>query len=173
MSGKLEQLNRAAKETAEADFINCCGSRKWARLMTEARPFADIGELLKQAEEIWLNLESEDWLEAFAAHPKIGAKKAVSQQSAQSADWSNQEQAGTQNAADSLRDELDEANRLYEEKFGFIFIVCATGKTAEEMLDLCRRRLNNDAASEIRIAADEQRKITEIRLKKLLNTEIE
>ncbi len=136
--------------------------------MTEARPFADVAELIKQAEQIWLNLDAQDWLEAFAAHPKIGAKKAVLQQSAQSAEWSNAEQSGTQTAADSVRDELDEANRLYEEKFGFIFIVCATGKSAEEMLDLCRRRLRNDADSEIRIAADEQRKITEIRLKKLL-----
>jgi allantoicase len=168
---RLEQLNQATKEAAEADFLNCCGSQTWARLMTEARPFADVAELIKQAEQIWLNLEAKDWLEAFAAHPKIGARKADLQQSAQSAEWSNAEQAGTRTAADSLRDELEKANRLYEEKFGFIFIVCATGKSAEEMLDLCRRRVRNDADSEIRIAADEQRKITEIRLKKLLEFE--
>ena len=171
MSEKLEQLNQAAKETAEADFINCCGSQTWARMMTEARPFADVAALIKQAEQIWLNLDARDWLEAFAAHPKIGAKKAVSQQSAQAVEWSDAEQSGTQTAADSVRDELEKANRLYEEKFGFIFIVFATGKSAEEMLDLCRRRLNNDADAEIRIAADEQRKITEIRLKKLLEIE--
>ncbi len=171
MNERLEQLNQAAKEAAEADFLNCCGSQTWARLMTEARPFADVAELIKQAEQIWLNLEAKDWLEAFAAHPKIGAKKADLQQSAQSAEWSNAEQSGTQTAADSPRDELKKANRLYEEKFGFIFIVCATRKSAEEMLDLCRRRVRNDADSEIRIAADEQRKITEIRLKKLLEFE--
>jgi len=173
MSEKLQQLNQAAKKTAEADFLNCCGSQTWARLMTEARPFADVAALIKQAEQIWLNLAVEDWLEAFAAHPKIGAKKAVSHQSAQSAEWSNAEQSGTQTAADSLRTELEKGNRLYEEKFGFIFIVCATGKSAQEMLEICHRRLNNDANSEIRIAADEQMKITEIRLKKLLNTEFE
>jgi allantoicase len=173
MSERLEHLNQAAKETAEADFLNCCGSQNWARMMTEARPFADVAALISQARQIWLNLEAQDWLEAFAAHPKIGAKKAVSHQSAQAAEWSNAEQSGTQTAADSLRDELEKVNRLYEEKFGFIFIVCATGKSAEEMLDLCRRRVRNDADAEIRIAADEQRKITEIRLKKLLNTEIE
>ncbi|MDQ6788954.1 MAG: 2-oxo-4-hydroxy-4-carboxy-5-ureidoimidazoline decarboxylase [Acidobacteriota bacterium] len=172
MSEKLKQLNQAAKEMANADFLNCCGSQTWARLMTEARPFADIAELIKQAAQIWQNLDAQDWLEAFAAHPKIGARKAVSHQSAQSAEWSNAEQSGTQTAADSLRTELERANRLYEEKFGFIFIVCATGKSAEEMLDLCRLRVHNDADSEIRFAADEQRKITEIRLKKLLNTEI-
>ncbi len=171
MSEKLKRLNQAVKETAQADFLNCCGSQVWARKMTAARPFADTAALIKQAEQIWRNLDAQDWLEAFAAHPKIGAKKAVSHQSAQAAEWSNSEQSGTQTAADSLRDELDVANRLYEEKFGFIFIVCATGKRAAEMLDLCRRRLQNDADSEIRVAADEQRKITEIRLKKLLEIE--
>jgi OHCU decarboxylase len=168
---RLKELNQAAKEKAKADFLSCCGSQTWARMMTEARPFADVAALINQAEQIWLNLEAQDWLEAFAAHPKIGAKKAVLRQSAQAAEWSNVEQSGTQTADDSLRDELEKANRLYEEKFGFIFIVCATGKTAEEMLDLCRRRVHNDADSEIRIAADEQRKITEIRLKKLLEIE--
>ncbi len=171
MSERLEKLNQLPREAGEADFMNCCGSQTWARLMTEARPFARVAALLNQAEQIWLNLDSQDWLEAFAAHPKIGARKAVLQQSAQSAEWSNAEQAGTQTAADSLRTELEKANRLYEEKFGFIFIVCATGKSAEEMLDLCRRRVRNDADAEIRIAADEQRKITEIRLKKLLEIE--
>ena len=171
MSGKLDELNQAAEETAKARFLDCCGSRNWARLMTEARPFADVAALIKQARQIWLSLEPQDWLEAFAAHPKIGARKAAPAQQAQSAEWSNAEQAGIQTAADWLRDELEQANRLYEEKFGFIFIVCATGKTAEEMLDLCRERLSNDAASEIRIAADEQRKITEIRLRKLLEIE--
>ena len=171
MNEKLERLNQAAKKTAQTDFTNCCGSQNWARMMTEARPFADVAALIKQAEKIWLNLETHDWLEAFAAHPKIGVKKAVSSQSAQSVEWSNAEQSGTENAADSLRDELEKANRLYEVKFGFIFIVCATGKSAAEMLELCRRRVRNDADAEIRIAADEQRKITKIRLKKLLEIE--
>ena len=171
MSEKLEQLNCAAEETAQSAFTNCCGSQTWARMMIEARPFAGAAALLKQAEQIWLNLESEDWLEAFAAHPKIGARKPVSQQSAQFAKWSNAEQSAAQTAADSLLNELKKANRLYEEKFGFIFIVCATGKSAEEMLNICCRRIRNDADTEIRIAADEQRKITEIRLKKLLEIE--
>ncbi len=173
MSEKLEQLNQAAKETAAADFLTCCGSQNWARKMAESRPFNDISALLDQAKQIWQNLEEKDWLEAFAAHPKIGAKEAVPQQPARSAEWSHGEQSGTHSAADSVLDALAEANRLYEEKFGFIFIVCATGKSAEEMLELCHLRLKNDADSEMRIAADEQRKITEIRLKKLLNTEIE
>ncbi len=170
MSEKLEQLNQAAKETAEADFLNCCGSQTWARMMTEARPFADVAALIKQAEQIWLNLETQDWLEAFTAHPKIGERKAAPKQQVQSANWSRGEQSGTNTATDSVLNSLAEANRLYEEKFGFIFIVCATGKSAEAMLDLCQQRLNNAADVEFRIAADEQRKITEIRLKKLLES---
>ena len=173
MNKKLEQLNQSAKETAKSDLLNCCGSQTWARMMVEARPFADVAALLKQAEQIWQNLEAANWLEAFAAHPKIGARQAAPKQQAQSAEWSHSEQSGANTADDSVLNSLAEANSLYEEKFGFIFIVCATGKSAEEMLDLCRRRSNNDADSEIRIAADEQRKITEIRLKKLLDTEIE
>lgn len=171
MNEKLEQLNQAESETAYADFLNCCGSQNWARLMTEARPFGDVVVLIKQARQIWLNLTAEDWLEAFAAHPKIGARQGTPKQQAQSAEWSRGEQSGTNAADDSVLDALTEANSLYEEKFGFIFIVCATGKSAEEMLDLCRRRVRNDTDAEIRIAADEQRKITEIRLKKLLEIE--
>lgn len=171
MNENLEQLNDALPEIAEADFLGCCGSRRWARKMVEARPFENVAALLNQAERIWQNLETNDWLEAFAAHPKIGAKKAVSHQSAQSAQWSHSEQSGTKTASDSVRDELAEANRLYEEKFGYIFIVCATGKSAEEMLELCRLRLSNNSDAEIRFAADEQQKITEIRLKKLLEIE--
>lgn len=171
MNEKLEELNHASQETAETVLRSCCGSLRWSQKMAEARPFADVSSLLKQAEKIWQSLEAEDWLEAFAAHPKIGAKKATPHQTAQSAKWSQDEQSGTQTAADSVKNELEKANRLYENKFGFIFIVCATGKRAEEMLEMCGRRLNNDAETEIHIAAEEQRKITEIRLKKLLELE--
>lgn len=172
MSKVLEQLNNAPKETAESAFLSCCGSPRWAQKMVAARPFADIAILLNQAKEIWQNLETEDWLEAFAAHPKIGAKSGVPHQSAQSAEWSSNEQSDTQSATDSVQTALEEANRLYETKFGFIFIVCATGKSAEEMLEICQERLSNDSDTEIRLAADEQRKITEIRLKKLLESGI-
>jgi 2-oxo-4-hydroxy-4-carboxy-5-ureidoimidazoline decarboxylase len=170
MNEALEKLNRAASETAESCFLDCCGSQVWARAMTAARSFANAAALLEKAEQIWQNLEAKDWLEAFAAHPKIGARTDA-RQSAQFAEWSHTEQSGAHAAADALLADLDEANRLYEKTFGFIFIVCATGKSAEEMLDLCRRRLTNDVDAEIRIAADEQQKITEIRLKKLLEIE--
>ncbi len=165
----LEQLNQAPPEIAESQFLDCCGSQRWARKMTEARPFETVAVLIEQAEQIWWNLAAEDWLEAFAAHPKIGARKAAPTQQAQSARWSHGEQAGTHTAALSVLDELVEANRLYDEKFGYIFIVCATGKSADEMLGICRQRLSNKADRELRIATEEQSKITEIRLKKLLS----
>ena len=171
MSRRLEELNELPRETAEARFFDCCGSRRWARRMTDARPFETPAELLARAEQVWKSLDDEDWLEAFAAHPKIGSRGNAPQQKKQSAEWSRAEQAGTQSAAESVLSDLEEANCLYEEKFGYIFIVCATGKSAEEMLAICRARLTNNAQTEIRIAAEEQKKITEIRLKKLLNAE--
>ena len=127
-----------------------------------------VEDMFERAEAIWLGLRPEDWLEAFAAHPKIGADRAPTKQQATAAAWSKREQAGMDTAADKVRDALEGANRLYEEKFGFIFIVCATGKSAEEMLAICRARLGNSVESEMHIAADEQRKITEFRLNKLL-----
>ncbi len=139
--------------------------------MAEARPFTDVATLLEQATQIWQSLEPQDWLEAFAAHPKIDARQTAPQQPAQSAEWSHAEQSGTHTATNTVRDALAEANCLYEEKFGYIFIVCATGKSADEMLALCRQRVPNAADLELRIAADEQRKITEIRLQKLLESE--
>lgn len=170
MNEELEKLNRLPAEIAEARFLSCCGSKAWARRMAEKRPFATAAELFEQAEQIWQSLDAEDWLEAFAAHPKIGARKTVPQATRQSAEWSHAEQSGTRTAARSVLDELAQINRLYEERFGFIFIVCATGKSAEEMLALCGERLNNPADAEIRIAAVEQQKITEIRLQKLLES---
>lgn len=137
--------------------------------MAEARPFLMVETMFQTAEYIWFSLAPGDWLEAFAAHPKIGSSIApVSIQQTVSAGWSSDEQSGVQSADARVRDELAEANRLYEKKFGFIFIVCATAKTADEMLSICRARLGNSPETELRLAAEEQRKITEIRLNKLL-----
>ena len=136
--------------------------------MAAARPFAMLENLYESAESIWFSLSSVDHLEAFATHPKIGSKAAAPKQKAKSAEWSSGEQSGMDAAANDVRNQLAEANRLYLEKFGFIFIVCATGKSADEMLAVCRARLGNSAVTELQIAAEEQRKITEIRLNKLL-----
>lgn len=169
MNSALEKLNRLPGESAESRFLDCCGSRVWARKMSAARPFADENSLIEKAAEIWRDVAAQDWLEAFAAHPKIGSRQAAPTQPTQSAAWSQGEQSGTQSASEKILSDLADANRLYEDKFGYIFIVCATGKTATEMLEICRARLANDAEKEIRIAAEEQRKITEIRLRKLLD----
>jgi OHCU decarboxylase len=166
----LARLNALDRAAAEKELLKCCGSNAWARELAARRPFGETQELLTTADDIWRSLGAEDWLEAFAAHPKIGGRKAARQHDAQAATWSEQEQSGARDAEQSTLDELAEANRVYEEKFGHIFIVCATGKTAGEMLALLRTRLPNDAATELRNAAEEQRKITRLRLEKLLTT---
>lgn len=145
-------------EEAEAAVLACCGSKRWARRMARARPF-DEGGLFATADRIWRELPAEDWLEAFSAHPRIGAR--ASGQAAA-------EQAGARGASAETLAALARANREYEERFGYIFIVCASGRSAEEMLDLCRRRLHNAPAEELKVAAEEQRKITRLRLEKML-----
>jgi OHCU decarboxylase len=121
-----------------------------------------------KADRIWRSLGSADWLEAFQAHPRIGEKKAAAAQSEEARKWSAQEQSGIRDAAADTMAALAEGNRDYEQRFGFIFIVCATGKSSEEMLAILQRRLQNDAETEIAVAAEEQRKITRLRLEKLL-----
>ncbi len=147
---------------AEAELLACCGSRSWVRRMADRQPFRDFEELVNEADHTWWDLGRDDWLEAFRSHPRIGEKSAGR--------WSQQEQAGTQTASEGTLAALAEANRAYEEKFGHIFIVCATGKTADEMLALLRSRLQNDADAEVRVAAEEQRRITRLRLEKLLKS---
>ncbi len=155
-------------EETQADFLACCGSKRWAREMARSRPFANEEQVFAAADRIWRELSREDWLEAFAAHPKIGAGGAAGTGPAR---WSDQEQAGVAGAADETRRRLADANREYQARFGYIFIVCATGKTAGEMLSLLEARLRHDAAEELRIAAEEQRKITRLRLNKLVEQE--
>lgn len=163
----LSWLNELTADEAESIFRDCCGSSEWARRMSAARPFAMLENLFKSADDIWFSLSSVDHLEAFASHPKIGSKKAAPKQQRKSAEWSSSEQSGMDAATENVRNGLAEANRLYLKKFGFIFIICATGKSADEMLAICKARLRNSVATELQIAAEEQRKITEIRLNKL------
>lgn len=164
MSG-IGRLNALPAAEAEAAFLTCCGSRAWAGRMTQGRPYRDAGDLLETADRVWWSLDREDWLEAFAAHPRIGEKKTGDDRSGR---WSVQEQAGAVDAEAAVLAELSDANRIYAERFGHIFIVCATGKSAGEMLGLLRARLGNDPATELGVAAEEQRKITRLRLTKWL-----
>jgi OHCU decarboxylase len=136
--------------------------------MANSRPFPNLESHLTAANDTWWSLDRSDWLEAFRSHPKIGEKKAAGRVSAQSQQWSGQEQAGIASAARETVDSLAALNRSYERRFGFIFIICATGKTPDEMLSALRERLRNDPETELPIAATEQGKITELRLKKLL-----
>jgi OHCU decarboxylase len=135
------------------------------------RPFQDLQALLAKADTVWWGLDAKDWLEAFSRHPKIGEKKSARSQAEKAQEWSRQEQSGTSGADDETRLELAAANMEYERKFGYIYIICATGKTADEMLSILRKRLLNDAERELRIAAEEQRRITHLRLQKLLMNE--
>lgn len=168
LSSRLGDLNLLLPAQAEAELLKCCGSRHWARAMTEARPFANAAELLAKADGIWESLTEEDWLGAFRAHPKIGEQRAAAAQSEQARNWSSQEQSGIERAAAETRAALAAGNQEYEKRFGFIFIVCATGKTSEEMLAILNRRLQNDPKAELAVAAEEQQKITRLRLEKLL-----
>lgn len=165
----LDQLNNLEPAQARDEFLKCCGSNAWASEMTEARPFASVDDLLKKADDVWAALAEDDWLEAFRAHPKIGEKKAVAAQSRQAQNWSAQEQSAVATASGGTIKRLADGNREYEERFGFIFIVCASGKSSEEMLSMLKRRMPNDRHTEMRTAAEEQRKINRLRLEKLLN----
>lgn len=137
--------------------------------MTSARPFASLDELIAKADRVWWSLDSGDWLEAFHSHPKIGEKNAAAPSAVEAQRWSEDEQSGIRNSAQQTLDELADLNRAYEEKFGYIFIVCASGKSSEDMLAILHDRLKNNAAQELRMAAAEQAKITELRLRKLLD----
>jgi OHCU decarboxylase len=163
----LAAINAAPPETAREMLLRCCGSRRWAEAMIVRRPFASESALISTADEIWQSLDRAAWLEAFSAHPRIGDFKSLREKFASTADFCRGEQAGMSNADENTLRELGEGNRRYEERFGYIFIVCATGKTAAEMLAILNARRGNDAETELSIAAAEQAKITRLRLEEL------
>jgi OHCU decarboxylase len=167
----LDGLNSSAQSEAENELLKCCGSKHWARRMVAERPFLSLNKLFDSADQIWWSLAPDDWLEAFHSHPKIGEKKATAAVAVEAQKWSEHEQAGIRDSAPETMAALAKLNREYEEKFGYIFIVCASGKSSEEMLRILRQRLGNDPDQELRIAAAEQARITELRLKKLLAVE--
>ena len=164
----LPWLNSLTAEDAAKELRQCCGSTSWAEQMSNDRPYSTLESLVTHADRLWWSLTPVDWLEAFRSHPKIGEKKASDKVSAQSQQWSGQEQSGVSSAPQDTVDSLAELNRAYEERFGFIFIICATGKTSDEMLAALNERLQHDSDTELRLAAAEQAKITALRLKKLL-----
>lgn len=167
----LAWLNGLNASAASSELQRCCGSLRWAEQLAARRPFESMDELLRQADDVWWHLSETDWKEAFAQHPKIGDIGSLRKKFAATAHWASNEQAGATNASDDVVKALSDGNTQYEEKFGYIFIVCATGKSAGEMLQLLRQRLHNPPEKEIRIAAQEQAAITRLRLQKLLNPE--
>lgn len=169
VTGQLQWLNSLPLAEAIERLKSCCGCERWARVIAGRRPFDSIEQLLSAADDVWWSLSADDWLEAFKSHPRIGEKKAEAFSSKQSADWSRDEQAGAGKISGDTAKTLASLNADYVNRFGYIFIVCATGKSAEEMLAILRKRLQNDADEEIRVAATEQVKITALRLRKLLH----
>jgi len=155
-------LNSLPVAAARAALGRCCGARHWVDAMLAARPFASDAELLATAERVWWRLGRADWLEAFAAHPRIGdPQKAMT-------DWARREQAGADGAAVATLTALAQGNLTYQQRFGHVILISATGKSADEMLGALRGRLTNDPTTELRIAAEEQAKITRLRLHKLV-----
>jgi 2-oxo-4-hydroxy-4-carboxy-5-ureidoimidazoline decarboxylase len=167
MNPVLANWNETDEKTALAAMLACCGSRRWAEAMVAIRPFTSVATLSLTADEVWSTMEETDWLEAFASHPRIGSRKA-SHSTSQSTTWSQQEQSSTAGATNQVLAELADGNDLYAQRFGFTYIVCATGKSAEEMLTTLKRRLASDRETELREAVEQQRQIMQIRLGKWL-----
>jgi OHCU decarboxylase len=161
----VERLNALPAEAAEQALLACCGSRAWARRVAAARPFEDFDALVTAAHADWWSLGEDAWLEAFGAHPRIGDEVQPHDRAAR---WSASEQAGADRADTEVRERLARGNDAYFDRFGFIFIVCAAGKTTDEMAALLESRLANERETELRVAAEEQMKIAELRLRKWL-----
>ena len=153
------KLDLASPSEARSMLTGCCGSARWVDAMLARRPFERMTTLIESSASIWRGLSHADWLEAFSHHPKIGDRSAQG--------IAKREQSAAASASAVIAGQLADVNREYEARFGYIFIICATGKSAESMLEALRNRLHNDPREEIRIAAEEQLKITELRLKGL------
>jgi allantoicase len=169
-AASLERLNRLSKQKAAKALLDCCGSTNWAQQMAKERPFPSPSALFQAADKIWPDLPRKDWLQAFRHHPAVGAKKAKSKQSATASRWSAKEQSSTENAAPQVLSALAEENKAYAKKYGYVFLICATGKTSEDILKALRQRSSNNPEIELSIASEEQRKITRLRLEKLLES---
>jgi OHCU decarboxylase len=165
----LPELNALPRKDAERELLASCGSRAWARQMAANRPYADFDSLLAAADRVWWALSPDDWLEAFSKHPRIGERPAKAAPEVERR-WSEGEQSRAREAGPALLSELAVANAEYENRFGHVFLICASGRSADEILEQARQRMHNDPDSELRVAAEEQRRITHLRLRKLLAT---
>lgn len=169
-AGDVRALDELPEDEARAALRACCGSARWVEAMLHERPFRDPERLFEAASRIWNGLDAADWDEAFSHHPRIGEPGRIAAAAAPTAGWAAGEQAGATRANDEIRAAIAEGNRAYEARFGRIYLVCATGKSGEELLAILQSRLDNAPEAELRIAAGEQEKITRIRLEKLLSS---
>ncbi len=167
----LHEFNILPKDQLIEELTKCCGSAAWVNKMLPYVPAEDLVELLEDAEQEWWKCKESDWMEAFSHHPRIGDTETLRKKFSSTADWAMEEQSGVKTASSKTLQALLDGNRDYENKFGYIFITCATGKTAEQILAELEIRLQNSPEVEIEIAADEQNKITILRLEKLLDIE--
>ena len=163
-------LDLLTEAEAARQLRACCGSSRWVDGMVGARPLGSAERAKAEADRIWNGLSRADWLEAFAHHPRIGEMKSGIDQEATGAAWSSQEQVQVGSATAGVKAELARVNTEYERRFGYIYIVCASGKSAQELLDIARSRLQNADDVELKVAAEEQRQIMQLRLDKLLET---
>jgi 2-oxo-4-hydroxy-4-carboxy-5-ureidoimidazoline decarboxylase len=164
----LDEFNQLTDEQARVQLLSCCAAERWADAMLAQRPFASLHTLCEQAESIWQHLTEADYLQAFEAHPKIGDVSSLREKYANTKAIAANEQSGAQQASEETLQRLSELNHVYEQKFGFIFIVFATGKSAQQMLTLLEQRIDNERDQEVANAAANQMKITDLRLKKLI-----
>ena len=160
--GRLDRFNRLSEEEATGELLAVCHSRRWAERVAAGRPYADLAALQRAADEAWTSLGPDDWLEALEGHPRIG------EGGGRSPAWSRQEQAGVGGAGQDLQERLARGNAAYEARFGHVFLISAAGRSAAEILAALEQRLGNDPDTELRVAADEHRRITRLRLERLM-----
>jgi len=163
----LVRWNALDAEAAAWEILPCCGSRAWAESLAARRPFDDTQRLFDVSDAVWEGLAEDDWREAFDSHPRIGQSHALAA-TVESLAWSSEEQRAAVSPDEAAKLALAEANRQYEARFGRIFIVCAAGKSATEILAILDRRMKNTAAAEMLEAAEQQRQITQLRLRRWL-----
>jgi 2-oxo-4-hydroxy-4-carboxy-5-ureidoimidazoline decarboxylase len=159
---RLDWFNGLPEEEAAGELLAVCHSGRWADQVAAGRPYADVPALQEAADEVWMALTPGDWLEAFEAHPRIG------EGGGSSPAWSRQEQSGVGGAGQDVQDALARGNAAYEARFGHVFLIAAAGRSADEILGQLEARLGNDPATELRVAAGEHRRITRLRIDKLM-----
>jgi OHCU decarboxylase len=165
----LDELNSLSNTSAAEAFTACCGAHRWVSAMIARRPFSNVDALIDAANDTWRGMTESDWREAFDHHPRIGQRQSASPQDQRAAAWSSAEQSRAASDDADAKQQLVHMNAEYEARFGHIYVVCAAGRSSAELLEVARLRLRNDPATELHVAAEEQRKITELRLRKLIS----